>query len=87
VRNSLLPLITVIGISLATLVEGAFFAETLLGVPGIGQFAFQSVQSRDYNVILALTVILAVAFIVANIVIDIAYTLIDPRVRYERQQF
>ncbi len=87
VRNSLLPLITVIGISLATLVEGAFFAETLLGVPGIGQFAFNSVQSRDYNVILALTVILAVAFVVANIAIDIAYTLIDPRVRYERQQF
>ncbi len=86
VRNSLLPLITVIGISLATLVEGAFFAETLLGVPGIGQFAFQSVQSRDYNVILALTVILAVAFIIANIAIDIAYTLIDPRVRYERRQ-
>ena len=59
----------------------------LLGVPGIGQFAFKAVKSRDYNVILALALILAVAFIIANIVIDIAYTLIDPRVRYERQKF
>lgn len=86
VRNSLLPLVTIVGISLATLVEGAFFAETLLGIPGIGQFAFNAVQGRDYNVILALTLILAVAFIIANIAIDVAYTLIDPRVRYDRQQ-
>jgi len=86
VRNSLLPLVTVVGISLATLVEGAFFAETLLGIPGIGQFAFRSVQGRDYNVILALILILTATFIIANIVIDIAYTVIDPRVRYERQR-
>ncbi len=84
-RNALLPLVTVAGISLATLVEGAFFAEYLLGIPGIGQFAVQSVSSRDYNVILALVLILTTTFIVANIVIDIAYTVIDPRVRYERQ--
>jgi peptide/nickel transport system permease protein len=86
VRNSLLPLVTVIGISLATLVEGAFFAEYLLGVPGIGQFAVKSVQGRDYNVILSLVLILTTTFIIANIVIDIAYTVIDPRVRYERQK-
>jgi len=85
-RNSLLPLVTVVGISLATLVEGAFFAETLLGIPGIGQFAFNSVQGRDYNVLLALALVLTTTFIIANIAIDIAYTIIDPRVRYERQK-
>jgi ABC-type dipeptide/oligopeptide/nickel transport system permease component len=85
VRNSLLPLVTVVGISLATLVEGAFFAETLLGIPGVGQLAFKSVQGRDYNIILALVLILTTAFIFANIIVDIAYTVIDPRVRYERQ--
>jgi ABC-type dipeptide/oligopeptide/nickel transport system permease component len=83
-RNALLPLVTVVGISLVSLVEGALFTETLLGISGIGQFAFQSVNSRDYNVIMALTLILAATFIVANIVIDIAYTIIDPRIRYER---
>jgi ABC-type dipeptide/oligopeptide/nickel transport system permease component len=87
-RNAMLPLVTVVAISLVTLVEGAFFAETLLGIPGIGQFTFKAVKSRDYNVIMALTLILATAFIVANIAIDIAYTLIDPRIRYggERAQ-
>jgi ABC-type dipeptide/oligopeptide/nickel transport system permease component len=83
-RNALLPMTTVIGISLVTLLEGAFFTETLLGIPGIGRLAFESVTSRDYDVILGLTLVLATAFIVANIVIDIAYTFIDPRVRYER---
>ncbi len=84
-RNALLPLVTVVGISLVTLLEGAFFAETLLGINGIGRLAFESIPSRDYNVILALALIIATAFIVANIVIDIAYTFIDPRVRYERR--
>jgi len=85
-RNALLPLVTVVGISLVTLLEGAFFAETILGIPGIGQFAFESVKGRDYNVIMALTMIMAIAFILMNIVIDIAYTIIDPRVRYDRQR-
>ncbi len=83
-RNALLPMTTVIGISLVTLLEGAFFAEVLLGIPGIGKEAFESVKSRDYDVILGLTLVLATAFIVANIAIDIAYTFIDPRVRYQR---
>lgn len=84
-RNALLPLVTVVGISLVTLLEGAFFTETLLGINGIGRLAFESIPSRDYNVILALALIIAAAFVVANIVIDIAYTFIDPRVRYERR--
>jgi ABC-type dipeptide/oligopeptide/nickel transport system permease component len=83
-RNALLPMTTIIGISLVTLLEGAFFTETLLGIPGIGRMAFESVTSRDYDVILGLTLVLATAFIMANIVIDIAYTFIDPRVRYQR---
>jgi ABC-type dipeptide/oligopeptide/nickel transport system permease component len=81
-RNALLPLVTVIGLSLITLLEGAFFVETILGIPGIGQLGFQAATSRDYNVILALVLILAFAFVLANIVTDVAYTLIDPRIRY-----
>ncbi len=82
-RNSLLPLVTVVGLSLVTLLEGAFFTESILGIPGIGLVAVQAAQSRDYDVVLALVWILAFAFIVANIVIDIVYTFIDPRIRYE----
>lgn len=82
-RNALLPLVTIVGLSLVTLLEGAFFTETILGIPGIGRLGFEAATSRDYDLILALVLLLAVAFIVANIVIDIAYTFIDPRVRYE----
>ena len=79
--NALLPVITVIGFALVGILEGAFFTETLLGIPGIGRFAFEAVQSRDYDVILAITVILSAAFVLANLVVEIAYTWIDPRVR------
>jgi len=83
VRNAMLPLVTVIGLSLVAVLEGAFFTEVIMGIPGIGNFAFEAVKGRDYNVILGITLVLAVAFIVANIVVDIAYTVIDPRVRYQ----
>jgi peptide/nickel transport system permease protein len=85
-RNALLPLVTVIGLSLVALVEGAFFTETILGIPGIGRLAFDSVTSRDYDIILALALIVATTFVLANILIDIAYTFIDPRIRYERRE-
>ena len=79
--NSMLPLITVIGLSLADLLSGAYFTETLLGIPGIGAFTFESVRSRDYDVILATTLIVAFFFIVMNLITDLAYARIDPRVR------
>lgn len=79
--NSLLPLVTVIGFALASVIEGAFFVETLLGIPGVGRFVFESVSSRDYDMILATTVIFATVFVVMNLVIDIAYGFIDPRIR------
>jgi ABC-type dipeptide/oligopeptide/nickel transport system permease component len=82
-RNALLPLVTIIGLSLVGLLEGAFFTETILGIPGIGALGYQAATSRDYDVILALVLILATAFVVGNIVIDIVYTFIDPRIRYE----
>ena len=85
-RNALLPLVTVIGLSLTTLLEGAFFVELILGIPGIGQLGFQAAQSRDYDIILALVLIVATAFIIANIITDVAYTFIDPRIRFGEQR-
>jgi peptide/nickel transport system permease protein len=82
-RNALLPLVTLIGLSLVTLLEGAFFVEYLLGIPGIGQLGVRAATSRDYDVILALVLITSAAFVFANIVTDIAYTFVDPRIRFE----
>jgi ABC-type dipeptide/oligopeptide/nickel transport system permease component len=84
-RNSLVPVMTtVIGLSLVGLIEGAFFTETLLGIPGVGRFVFESVNGRDYNVILAVVLLLTTAFVVANLLVDLALIVIDPRVRAAR---
>ena len=81
-RNALIPIVTVLGLSMATLVEGAFITETLFGIPGIGRTAVDSIFLRDYPVIMALVLIVAVAFILANLVVDILYGVLDPRIRY-----
>jgi len=80
--NALIPIITVLGLSLATLVEGAFITETLFGIPGIGRTAVESIFLRDYPVIMGLVLIVAVAFVLTNLLVDILYTLLDPRIRY-----
>ncbi|MBI1885064.1 MAG: ABC transporter permease [Chloroflexi bacterium] len=81
VRNALLPIATIMGFALVGLLGGSIFVETLLGIPGIGSYAFEAVGSRDYDGIMALVIITAAAFIVANLLVDIAYGLIDPRIR------
>lgn len=80
-RNALLPVVTVVGPSIAFLVTGAFVVEQLFSIPGIGFLSVQAVQQRDYPVIQGTTVILAVAVVFMNLVTDILYTFLDPRVR------
>ena len=82
-RNALTPVVTVLGLALATLVEGAFITETLFGIPGIGRLAVDAIFQRDYPVIMALTLIVAVAFVLANLLVDLLYAWLDPRIRQE----
>jgi peptide/nickel transport system permease protein len=81
-RNSLIPIFTVVGLSLATLISGAFITEGFFGIPGIGRLAIESFFARDYPIIMALTLIISVAFVFANLLVDISYRVIDPRIRY-----
>jgi peptide/nickel transport system permease protein len=81
-RNAMLPLSTIIVFALITLVEGSFFIETLTGIPGYGRLSFESIGSRDYDMIMAVVIIGAVLFVFASIVVDVLYTIIDPRIRY-----
>ncbi len=81
-RNSIIPIVTILAFSLAGLIGGAFITETILGIPGIGRFAVESVFNRDYPVIMAITLLGAIAFVLANLVADVAYAFIDPRIRY-----
>jgi ABC-type dipeptide/oligopeptide/nickel transport system permease component len=81
-RNAMLPLSTIIIFSLVGLLEGSFFIETLTGIPGVGLLSFEAVQGRDYDFIMAVVLIGAVTFVLASIAVDVAYTFIDPRIRY-----
>ena len=82
-RHALLPVLPVLGSSTAFLVTGAFVLENLFAIPGIGYLAVQSIGQRDYPVIQATTILLALAVVVMNLLTDLAYTLADPRVRAE----
>jgi ABC-type dipeptide/oligopeptide/nickel transport system permease component len=82
-RNALLPLLTVFGPAAAFLVTGAFVVENLFAIPGIGYLSVQSIGQRDYPVIQATTILLALAVVIMNLITDITYTIADPRVRTE----
>ena len=79
--NSLLPVVTVTGFALVSIFGGSLFTETLLGINGIGRFMFDALQSRDYDVIMAMTVIVSTAFVLLNLAVEISYAFIDPRIR------
>jgi ABC-type dipeptide/oligopeptide/nickel transport system permease component len=80
-RNAMLPLLTVIGPSLAFIVNGAFVVELLMSVPGIGFIAVNSISTRDWPVVQATVILLAMAVVVMNLLTDIAYSIVDPRIR------
>ncbi len=81
-RNAMLPVITVIGDQAAAMLNGAVVVETIFGFPGIGKLMIDSILQRDFTVILAAIMVTALAIFIMNLLIDLAYTLLDPRIRY-----
>lgn len=82
-RNALIPLVTFLGLAIGLLVTGAFFLENIFNIPGIGFATIASIGDRDYPVIQATVVLFAVAVVVGNLISDILYTVVDPRIRAE----
>ncbi len=80
-RNATIPLVTVIGITIGFLVTGAFFIERIFNIPGIAEITLTSITYRDYPVIQATTILLAVAVVLGNLLSDILYTIVDPRIK------
>jgi len=85
IRNALLPIATLLGFEFAALFQGSIILETLLGIPGIGLFTFESIGSRDYDSIMAIVLIGALVFQLAMVAVDISYGFIDPRIRFSRE--
>lgn len=80
--NALLPIITVVGFRIAFILSGTIIIETVFAVPGIGRLFFDSVMRLDYQVVQSLVVIFAVIVVVVNLLTDLVYALVDPRIRY-----
>jgi ABC-type dipeptide/oligopeptide/nickel transport system permease component len=81
--NAMIPITTVVGLYLAFVVTGSFFVETILRVPGIGRYFVKSVQARDYPVIMGTALLLAFLITFMNLIVDLLYGFLDPRIRYE----
>jgi peptide/nickel transport system permease protein len=82
-RNSLLPLVTLIGLSLPQLIAGAAVVETIFSWPGLGALSVQSATDKDYTTIIGLTVFVSAATLISNLLTDLAYAVVDPRIRYQ----
>jgi peptide/nickel transport system permease protein len=79
--NALLPVVTVIGLQLGGLLSGAVLTETIFRLGGVGSAIYESILSRDYQIIQGFSVLVAVGFIIVNLLVDISYAKLDPRVR------
>ncbi|MCX8203483.1 MAG: ABC transporter permease [Nitrososphaeria archaeon] len=82
-RNALIPVVTVVGLQFGNLLGGAVLTETVFAWPGIGRLLYESLMARDYPVIQGVVLMTATIFIVINIIVDIIYSYIDPRIRYD----
>ena len=80
-RNALIPLVTLLGLSLPALFSGAVFVEAVFAWPGVGRRLVEAVQARDYPVVMAATVVTAVLVVAGNLLADVAVAWIDPRIR------
>ena len=82
-RNALIPVVTIIGFEIGVLIGGAAIIETIFGLPGVGYVLLQAIFGRDYPVIQAMTLLIALTFIFANLLVDVLYGVLDPRISQE----
>lgn len=82
-KNSLIPVVTVLGPMFAALVTGTFVTELVFGIPGMGRYFVTSITNRDYPVIMGTILLYAVFLVIANLVVDLVYAYLDPRIRYD----
>jgi ABC-type dipeptide/oligopeptide/nickel transport system permease component len=83
-KNASLPLLTVIGVDIGYLLGGVIVAEVIFDFPGIGELALTALNARDYPLIQGITIVTATTFVIVNLLIDLLYARIDPRIRLEQ---
>jgi len=81
--NALLPVITIVGLQVGVLLSGAVLTETIFAWPGIGRWLYLSILSRDYPIVQGMALFITILFLIVNLLVDISYAMVDPRIRYE----
>ena len=81
-KNAAVPIVTVIGIGIALLISGVVITETVFNIPGLGRLTVDAVLKRDYPIVQGLILVFAAAKVLVNLIIDISYVFLDPRIRY-----
>jgi peptide/nickel transport system permease protein len=81
-RNALIPTVTVLGLAYGSLLSGAVMTETIFAWPGLGRYAYQSAVSNDFPAIMGVTFVIALIYIIVNLLVDLTYALLDPQIRY-----
>ena len=82
-KNAFLPVITIIGIQVGSLLAGAVLTETIFSWPGIGKWVYDSILGRDYPIVQGITLLIAIIFMLVNLLVDLSYAMLDPRISYE----
>ena len=82
-RNAMLPVVTIVGLQLGALLSGAVLTETVFGLAGAGTMLFEAITARDYPIIQAFTVVIATGYVILNLIVDVSYAYLDPRIRLE----
>ena len=82
-RNAVLPVVTYLGTLIANLLTGSFIVERLFAIPGLGKYFVDSITARDYNIIMGVTIFLGVFVVTCNLIVDVVYGIIDPRVKLD----
>jgi len=82
-RNALIPTVTVVGLQFGALLAGAVLTETIFNWPGMGRFAAAAVLALDFNSVMGFTIVVAIIYVIANLIVDLLYGILDPRVRLE----
>ena len=80
-RNALIPVVTIVGLQVPVLVGGSLVLEQIFGIPGVARYLFDAINNRDFPVIIAVNMMFAVVIIVSNLVVDLTYAVLDPRIR------
>jgi peptide/nickel transport system permease protein len=81
-KNAAVPIVTIIGVSLALLISGVVVTETVFAIPGLGRLTVDAILRRDYPIIQGIILVFSAAYVLVNLLVDLSYTFLDPRIRY-----